>query len=119
MFGKKKEEKILEMVSIQIGIDLLQKQIEAAKQLMDSRPLTSADHASWNNKTRECLIRIYGEGSPNIDTITEASGADPVWLSMPNDVAERNEASCLEDKIKLLEGCVVALRRKDKEAGNS
>jgi hypothetical protein len=38
---------------------------------------------------------------------------------MPNDVAERNEASCLENKIKLLEGCVVALRRRDKEAGNS
>ena len=115
MFGKKKEEKVPEMVNMQTGIDLLQRQIEAARQLMDNRPLKSGDHASWNKKTREYLLKIYGERSPNIDTITEASGADPVWLSMPDDVAERNEAFCLENKIKLLEGCVVALRRKAKQ----
>jgi hypothetical protein len=38
---------------------------------------------------------------------------------MPDDVADQNTASGLENKIKLLEGCVVALRRKDKAAGNS
>ena len=92
MFGKKKAEKILEPVDLKTGIDLLQEQIEAGGQLMDHRPLKSEDHASWNDKTHEYLIRIYGEGSPNIDTITEASGTAPVWLFMPDNVAGRYTA---------------------------
>jgi hypothetical protein len=115
MLWKKKEEKVFEPVNMKTGIDLLQEQIETAKQLLDNRPIESKDHAAWNNRTHECLIKIYGERSPNIDTIVEASGEAPVWLFMPDDAAEKYEASCLENKIKLLEGCVVALELKAKE----
>ena len=105
---------MLEPVDIQTGIELLQKQIEAAKQMLDNRPVKPADHAAWNNRTAACLIQIYGEGSPNVDTIVGASGDATVWLFMPDDAAEKYEASRLENKIKLLEGCVVALKRKDR-----
>ena len=116
MFRKKKEEKVLEPVDMETGIDLLQKQIEAAKQLLENRPVKSEDHTSWNNTTQEYLIRIYGERSPNIDTIVNASGKAPVWLFMPHDAAERDEAARLEDKMQKLEQCVVALKRKTREA---
>ena len=43
MFWKKKEEKVLEPVDMKTGIDLLQEQIEAAKQLLDNRPVKSRD----------------------------------------------------------------------------
>jgi hypothetical protein len=116
MLWKKKEEKVLEPVDIKTGIDLLQEQIEIAKQLLDNRPVKSKDHESWNNKTHEYLIRIYGERSPNIDTIVKASGDAPVWLFMPDDAAANYEASCLENKMQKLEECVVALKRKAREA---
>jgi hypothetical protein len=112
MLWKNKEEKVFEPVDMITGIDLLQEQIEAAKQLLDNRPVKPKDHAAWINRTHEYLIRIYGEPSPNIDTIVEASGEAPVWLFMPDDAAERYAASSLENKIKLLQGCVVALKRK-------
>jgi len=116
MFWKKKEEKVLEPVDIKTGIDLLQEQIEAAKLLLGKPPLKSKDHESWNNRTHEYLIRIYGERSPNIDTIVEASGDAPTWLFMPDDAAEKYEAARLEDKMQKLEECVVALKRKAREA---
>ena len=94
------------------GVQLLNRQIEAAKQILLKRPISSKDYAAWNDQTKTYLIQVYGERSPNIDTISEASGTAPAWLFMPDDVAEQNKASGLENKIKLLEGCVVALKRK-------
>lgn len=116
LWKKKEEEKMLEPVDIKTGIDLLLKQIEQAKQLLNTRPIKSRVLGVWNSQTREYLSRVYGELSPNVDTIVEASGGAPVWLFMPDDAGERYEASCLENKIKLLEGCVVALKRKDRES---
>ena len=112
MFGKKKEEKILEPVDLEAGIEMLQEQIKAAKRLLGSRPVNSADLDSWNDTTHEYLIKIYGERSPNIDTIIRASGDEAVWLFMPDDAAEKYEAGRLEDKMQKLEQCVVALKRK-------
>ena len=62
------------------------------------------------------MIQIYGEGSPNVDTVVGAAGDAPLWLFLPDDAAEKYEASRLENKIRLLEGCVVALQRKDGES---
>ena len=112
MLWKKKEKKALEPVDMQTGIGLLQKQIEAAKQMLDNRLVKPADYTAWNNRTEAYLIQIYGEGSPSIDTVFKASGDAPVWLFMPDDAAEKFEISRLENKIKLMEGCMVALKRK-------
>ncbi|MGD8344691.1 MAG: hypothetical protein PVI38_21695 [Desulfobacterales bacterium] len=102
-------------VDAAFGIQLLTRQIEAAKQLLLKRPIPSKEYAAWNDQTKNYLIQVYGEHSPNVDTITGAAGSAPAWLFMPDDAAEQNEASCLENKITLLEGCVVALRRKAKQ----
>ena len=94
------------------GIELLQKQIHEAKQMLDSRPVKSPYLAAWNNRAQAYLIQIYGEDSPNIDTIIEASGEAPAWVFMPDEVAERYEAGRLEDKMQKLEECVAALKHK-------
>ena len=116
MLWKKKEEKVLEPVDIQTGVGLLQKQIEQADKLMNCAPIAKKDIKVWNEQTEKVLTRIYGAGSPNIDTIVGAAGNTPVWLFMPVEVAEKYEKSSLENKIRLLEGCVVALKRKEKES---
>ena len=116
MLWKKKEEKVLEPVDIKTGIEMLQTQIEQAQQLLNSTPIAAKDSNAWNEQTAELLTRIYGEGSPNIDTVVKASGGAPVWLFMPEDAAEKYEISRLENKIKLLEGCVVALKLKVRES---
>ena len=112
MFWGKSKIKALETVNMKTGMELLQRQIGDAKQLLDNRPIKSEDHVSWNSRTHEYLIKIYGEGSPNIDTIIGASGEAPAWIFMPDDTAEKYEAARLEDKMQKLEECVVALKRK-------
>jgi hypothetical protein len=114
----KHSQKTSDTVDSASGIELLTRQIEAAKQILPKKPIPPEEYAAWNDQTKNCLIRIYGEGSPNIDTISGAPGTAPAWLFMPDDAAEQYKAACLENKIKLLEGCVVSLRRKYKEAGD-
>jgi len=99
-------------VDMKTGVELLQKQIETAKQMLKSRPIRTKDLTAWNNKTREYLIKIYGAGSPNIDTIVMASGNTPVWMGMPQAVCEKFEASSIENKIQMLATCVVSLKLK-------
>lgn len=115
MRWKKNVEKVPGPVDMNTGIELLRKQIEAAKQMLMNRPIPSKEYAAWNDQTKSILIRIYGEDSPNIDTITAASGKAPTWLFIRAEVAEQHTASCLDNKRQLLEGCVVALRRKAKQ----
>jgi len=116
MLWKRKEEKVFEPVDIQTGIGLLQEQIEQARQILQRRPIAAQDNTAWNEQTADVLTRIYGAGSPNIDTIVGAAGDAPAWIFMPDDAAEKYEASSLETKIRLLEGCVVALNRKERES---
>jgi hypothetical protein len=116
LLWKKREQKVLEPVDIQTGIGLLQSQIEHARDLLSRTPIAVKDNKAWNEQTSEVLTRIYGPGSPNIDTIVGAVGDAPAWIFMPDDVAEEYEASCLKNRIRLLEGCVVALKRKVRES---
>ena len=116
MLRKKKKEEVLEPVDMQTGIGMLQEQIEHARQILNRRPIPADDNQVWNEKTEEVLTRIYGPGSPNIDTIVGAVGDAPAWIFMPDEVTEEYEASCLENRIRLLEGCVVALKRKVRES---
>jgi hypothetical protein len=102
-------------IGMESGIKLLTDQIDAANHLLANRTLESNAYKAWIDQTKTILIQIYGEDSPNIDTITEASGMAPTWLFMPDDVAEQHTASGLENKRQMLEGCVVALRRKAKQ----
>lgn len=109
--------KSIDPIDVASGIELLTGQIDAANQLLADRPLQSKVFKAWIDRTKTVLIWIYGEDSPNIDTIAEAPGKAPTWLFMPDDVAERYHASCLENRRQMLEGCITALRRKAKQVG--
>ena len=99
-------------IDAEAGIDLLLKQIEEAKKLLNNRPIKSADHTAWNNTTREYLIKVFGSRSPNIHTILHAPGEGAVWLGMPDAVYENYQASSIENKIGMLSSCIVWLKRK-------
>jgi len=114
--GDKEESTKPATVDAKTGIELLQQQIEEAKRLLENRPIKPAEHTAWNNATREYLARIYGSNSPNIETIISAPGKTPVWMGMPDTVFERYEASGMENKITMLEACVLRLELDSLEA---
>ena len=97
---------------IEAGIALLEKQIAAARYLLDHRPLNSNLHAAWDGETRGCLIDIYGPNSPNVRSIETTVGATPVWMGMPPEVDETYRASRLERTVVMLQSCIVSLKRK-------
>ncbi len=108
--GTKEELEKPASVDAKMGIELLQKQIEEAKRLLENRPIRPEEHSAWNNATREDLTRIYGSNSPNIETIISAPGNTPVWMGMSDAVLERYEASSIENKITMLEACILWLK---------
>lgn len=107
--GSKEEPEKPAAVDAKTGIELLQQQIEEAKRLLANRPIKLAEHIAWNSSTRGYLVRVYGSNSPNIETIVSAPGNTPVWMGMPAAVLERYEASSIENKITMLEACVLQL----------
>jgi hypothetical protein len=53
-------------VTPEVGIDLLRKQIEKAKALLEARPLTSDADGQWQLLTRNYLEKAFGVGSPSV-----------------------------------------------------
>ena len=106
------EPEVPRSIDAKAGVNLLLRQIEEAKGLLKNRPIKSADHTAWNNTTREYLIKVFGLRSPNIHTILHAPGEGAVWLGMPDDVYENYQASSIENKIGMLNSCIVWLKKK-------
>jgi hypothetical protein len=117
--GSKQEFEKSECVDAKTGIALLQQQVEEAKQLFKNRPIEPAKHTAWNNDTRECLARIYGSNSPNIESVLSAPGNTSVWMGMSDAVLERYQASSMENKITMLEACILSLKLQILEAATN
>jgi len=92
------------------AITMLEELVARAKILLHSRPIRPADYKEWLNSTREYLIKIFGPTSPNIKTILYAPGKTGVWLTMPDSVHDRHQASSIEHKIERLNGCILRLK---------
>jgi hypothetical protein len=109
LISKKKTPDRVEIVDPKTAIELLQRQIEEAKQMLENRPIRPKEHKVWNNEIRKCLMKIYGPLSPNIPSIVEAPGHTAVWKGMSRETSEKFDASSIENKIRLLQSCIVAL----------
>ena len=104
----------LQKMDFNASIVLLEKQIEAARVLLDNRPLNTKLYAEWNEETRQSFVKIYGMDSPNVRSIETTVGATPIWMGMPPEVAETYQASRLMRTIDMLKSCIVSLRWKAK-----
>lgn len=97
---------------IAAAIQRLEAQIESGRRLLQ-QPQPEPDRlARWNRENEAILIEVYGRNSPNVTTITRSAGNTPVWLGMPREVRSRYHRSAMENRVRKLEGCVRALRRK-------
>jgi hypothetical protein len=108
----KEGSQVLRSVDIETGIRLLEQQVEKGKILLEKKKVKPGDHAAWNEATRECLTKIYGPSSPNLQTLVHAPGMNPVWLGMSDDVHQRYISSSIEHKIERLNSCITSLKAK-------
>jgi hypothetical protein len=92
-----------------VGIRLLQKQIDKANALLAARPLSSDDDGQWQLLTRNYLEKAFGTGSPNVSNVTDVTShfaypmdADEAWW-------ENSRAEDLSTQVTRLEGLVELL----------
>jgi hypothetical protein len=97
---------------IAAAIQQLEAQIENGRQLLQQTHPEPGRFARWNRENEAVLIQVYGRKSPNVTTITRSAGNTPVWLGMPLEVRNRYHRSAMENRVRKMEGCVKALRRK-------
>ena len=92
------------------GIQLLEKQLKKAEELLANRPIVNSDHTAWENTTRDYLVRAFGSKSPNVNAVIHASSSEGLYMGMGNAEFERYEASRLENQIKMLRSCMEQLQ---------
>lgn len=91
------------------GIELLQRQIKKAEEMLAKRPIVTADRTAWNNTTRDYLIRVFGPKSPNVNAVIHASSDVGLHGNMSDAEWEEHMASLTKNQIKMLRSCIEQL----------
>ena len=103
------EPEVPRSITPEVGIPLLKKQIEKARNLLSNRPIVNFDHTAWENTTRDYLVKCFGSKSKNIDAVIHASSSESLYAGMSDEEFEQYVASQLENQIKMLESCIEQL----------
>ena len=89
-------------IAPQKGIELLRKQIETGRNLLESQPLDRALLDGWYNTTAHIVDKAFGENSPTRVTFAQSRGPTiAVWGASPQE-QEAQRVSTLEHRITLL-----------------
>lgn len=92
------------------GIQLLQKLVEKAKNLLNSQPISSAAEDGWEVIARDHLVRAFGSDSPNVDSVLDVGR----FGSSPRDAGEHywsaHRAKSLEKRIVILQSLIETLQ---------
>jgi predicted nucleotide-binding protein len=91
------------------AIELLNRQITKAEELLQRGHLSWSDHSPWLNTTRDYLIRAFGSASPNVNAVIYASSDIPSHMGMSEAESEKSRVSLLKNQIKMLRSCIEQL----------
>jgi len=105
----KEEPEIPRSLDPKASIQLLQKQIEKALEMLLNRPFIKSDHAAWINTTREYLIRAFGSKSPNVEAVIYASSDVGLHVNMSEGERDRYMVSLTANQINILRSCIEQL----------
>lgn len=102
------------------GIKLLTQQIEAARQLLALRPLTSDDYKAWETLTNDFLIKAFGSTSPNVSSVMEVGRSVKVtWGRETEAEYEQERKKNLATQTRILESLVESLQTEVKLRASS
>jgi len=99
------------------AIRLLTEQVERGRGLTTGPSISEKDVDDWIAETIACLVKVYGRGSPNTFSVDATPGADAAWAENRGkifggrrEIADRYLSSTIQERARLLEQCIVALR---------
>jgi predicted nucleotide-binding protein len=91
------------------GIDLIKRQIEAAKALTN-QTIDSAVYTSWKNTTKSCLEKAFGENSPKVIEFVQFGSATSIPMNASEQWWSNRRAQNIQGRIVLLNGLIDLLR---------
>ena len=92
------------------GIELLQGQIEKARNLLSSHPFKKDDYSSWELLTRNYLEKTFGVNSPNVTSVTNVGKYGSFPMNAGEDWLENHRSKSLQSQVRKLEGLVELLQ---------
>jgi predicted nucleotide-binding protein len=92
-----------------VGIELLNKQIEKGRSLLVARPLKSDDNGRWQLLTRNYLEKAFGTGSPNVSNVMDVTSHFYYPMDAGDAWWENSRSEDLATQLTRLEGLVELL----------
>jgi len=92
------------------GIQLLQRLIEKAKDLLQSRPIGSAKEDAWEVVARDYLVRTFGSDSPNTDSVLDVGKFGSFPRNAGEQYWENHRVKTLETRVTILQSLIETLQ---------
>jgi predicted nucleotide-binding protein len=90
------------------AVQLLRVQRDKGKQLLDTRPITSAAEITWKTVTRDVLSRAFGASSPNVASVMGVGNYARTFGSSEQEW-ERQRAKGMTTRLEIIDGLIELL----------
>jgi predicted nucleotide-binding protein len=92
------------------GIFLLEKQLEAGKQLLGEDALAEDRYGSWETVTRNYLTKVFGSDSPNVSAVMDVGKYGAFPMNAGASWWEKHRRKSLQTQITELSGLVEMIK---------
>lgn len=96
-------------VSPKTGIELLNRLIAQAEELLASQPFSSNDHQIWKTNAKDYLLKAFGSDSPYIGLVLNAGGGIG-FRGQSEEFYARKRAETLGDQIDAVKAAIDSLK---------
>jgi predicted nucleotide-binding protein len=91
------------------AITLLRMHVEKGRQLLASRPISSAADKTWETVTRDALSKAFGALSPNVRDVMNVGRYRNMFGGGNEKEWEQGRAEDMEERLTILEGLIESL----------
>lgn len=91
------------------AIELLKKQYKKGRLLLNKRPLKNEQYKTWENTTRDILVKAFGINSINISAVMEIGKHGDFPVSATERYLEEHRANSLDKQLVAIDGLVELL----------
>lgn len=109
MSKSEKEKLCPPFVSLSNSISLLKRQQEKGREIIDLRPIDDDHYRSWENTTREFVIKAFGSNSSNVKAITSIGKYASFPINGSKEWWENHRAESLKKQLVMLDSLIEQL----------
>jgi predicted nucleotide-binding protein len=106
----KKQSNIVPSLPPEQAAQLLIKQLDKGKHLLETRPITNAANQTWETVTREVLSKAFGPDSPNVASFMDVGRYDFMFADNVSEVQwEKQRFDSMTTRLEIIDGLIELL----------